>query len=1018
MRIVDCEVKTKNPLSAFSLRGGRLRKSSRGVVSYAPFLTGAVSAVALGSVLALSMPSFAQASVNHTTATTTVETTGTVAAGSDSVTKRGDVHTVTSTATAPTKPGTAITVSGNISDEYIGVDVSRSGDGDFSFTNSATIGDVDYGIDITRGGTGDFDIVNNGAITDVLEDGIYATRSGSGRLKINTTGNISAEGRGINATHSGTGNFEITGSGAITGGSIGIRAAHTGTSGNIKITGDSGFSIDDVGIGVYAKHTGDGNINITARGGSSITSQREGIIAKQTGNGRVSIITEGTSSINAGFEGVFVKQTSSGNAANHNGIYARLWGGDITSSSTGAVVIDQDATSNNASVTVRTQGNDITGRNGSGISIDSSSTGTNNGVHVQVDGGRVSGSGNGIRVHHTGGGSVSIQLYGGVQSSNPSNNAIEMESGGDKKLSLERGFSLGRTDGNGNKTGGKVVARGSGEATLSLGATFADFASVSGLGARPYPESLLRTQALVLDFGKEQFEGFGTFLKIDADPWEVRGVADSTHEAFSTASLDKGVLRFRNATFRMSGRRPFKINPEAVLEIHGSNRLAGHLRNGGTVAFASAGANDTLEVEENYRGTGNLVFHVGDSGWDSDKFTIKGSTRARGAEWDVSVESPDVVLPAFASSTPPVLIEVEGDAHVDDFESEEITLGARKYDLVHATVNGNHTWSFRDVGPAQTTPSLSHVPRTASRVSRREPIVSSEPGDGGSSGSELGFLAGTRKNAGGVWAQLQSSRTSLQPNAITDSSSRVEDERVYFGYDTPAMSFMGGDMVVGGSVWQGFTTSDVSSPIGDGDIGVESDAVALTASWRSHDGFYADGDVQYTRFSTDVSAEVLAERVSLVQDNEGSGVSASAAAGYRFAIPFGAMDFSVVPQMQMVWSSVGFDDFVGPHGELVSLEDGDLVTGRLGLSWDGEWQDLGGSGRIYGGVNLHDALDGRTSVNVSGFSFASKEGFSVDGRLGLSYEWDDGYSVYGEAMALRQGDAEEVRANLGMGIDF
>lgn len=70
------------------------------------------------------------------------------------------------------------------------------------------------------------------------------------------------------------------------------------------------------------------------------------------------------------------------------------------------------------------------------------------------------------------------------------------------------------------------------------------------------------------------------------------------------------------------------------------------------------------------------------------------------------------------------------------------------------------------------------------------------------------------------------------------------------------------------------------------------------------------------------------------------------------------------------------------------------------------------------GANLHDALDGRTSVNVSGFSFAGKEGFSVDGRLGLSYEWDDGYSVYGEAKALRQGDEEEVSASLCMSVDF
>ena len=197
-------------------------------------------------------------------------------------------------------------------------------------------------------------------------------------------------------------------------------------------------------------------------------------------------------------------------------------------------------------------------------------------------------------------------------------------------------------------------------------------------------------------------------------------------------------------------------------------------------------------------------------------------------------------------------------------------------------------------------------------------------------------------------------------------------------------------------------------------IDVESQITALTANWERK-GFYVGGQTRYARFTSDVSTN----RLSVVQDNEGTGVNASVDLGYRFAFPFGGMDFQVVPQAQLVWSRVNFDDFVGPHGELVSLEDGDLVTGYLGLSWDGEWQDAGGFGEIYGGINLRGALDGQTSVNVSGVSIANeRKTLSVDGRLGLSYEWDDGYSVYGEVKASRSGDVDEVRANLGMSIDF
>lgn len=131
------------------------------------------------------------------------------------------------------------------------------------------------------------------------------------------------------------------------------------------------------------------------------------------------------------------------------------------------------------------------------------------------------------------------------------------------------------------------------------------------------------------------------------------------------------------------------------------------------------------------------------------------------------------------------------------------------------------------------------------------------------------------------------------------------------------------------------------------------------------------------------------------------------------------MGFEVAPQTQLVWSHVGFEDFAGLQGEPVSLEDGNLVTGRLGLSWNGEWQGAGGFGRLYGGVNLLGALDGETSVNVSGMSIANeREGLSIDGKFGFSYKWDEGYAVRGEVSALRDGDADEIRADLGVYIDF
>ena len=327
--------------------------------------------------------------------------------------------------------------------------------------------------------------------------------------------------------------------------------------------------------------------------------------------------------------------------------------------------------------------------------------------------------------------------------------------------------------------------------------------------------------------------------------------------------------------------------------------------------------------------------------------------------------------------------------------------------------DGYHTWRFRRKGPSSLAVNSSALAPILSKSG--EPLETPSGSHKKRDGSGLGFLADTREYDGGIWGQRQNLRASQDLGVIAGGSSRMSGERIHFGYDTPAMNLMGGDMVVGANIWHGTSASDVSSSVGTGDIDVESQAAALTASWWSHEGLYASGQTQYVRFLSDISADGL----SLVKDNEGIGVNTSAELGYRFAVPLGGMNFEVAPQTQLVWSHVGFEDFAGLQGELVSLEDGDLVTGRLGLSWNGEWGGVGGLGRFYGGVNLRGAVDGKTSVSISGVSVANEhKGLSFDGNLGLSYEWDEGYAVHGGALATHHDDAEEVRVDMGVQIDF
>ena len=159
----------------------------------------------------------------------------------------------------------------------------------------------------------------------------------------------------------------------------------------------------------------------------------------------------------------------------------------------------------------------------------------------------------------------------------------------------------------------------------------------------------------------------------------------------------------------------------------------------------------------------------------------------------------------------------------------------------------------------------------------------------------------------------------------------------------------------------------------------------------------------------------VGSQVQYYLKDDRTGIRASVETEYNFDI----MSFRITPHARLTWTRVGFEDFVGPHRERISLVDGDTVDLRLGLSFDNEYQFSDGFASVYGGLFMQTPIDGKTSVKVSGVTIASERNdMVVDGKLGFSYEWDEGYAVYGEATAVHRDDADEVRANLGVRIDF
>ena len=882
--------------------------------------------------------------------------------------------------------------------------------------------DIDTLSHITIIGTGTADGEDVGATTSIATSGnvvggvsgVYGHRSENGHIDVVNNADVNDVRYGIQFTREGKGELDILNSGKITGAEYGIHARHIGDKGDLRIrteNRESGLGNEIVSSheGIFAQHDGEGDIMVYVESGGKVVSEEySGVFVEHNGEGRIDVLIQGET--RGGQAGVSVVQNR------RQGGFVDIWVGPEAEVHGDLVGIQIDTNETGGWFKIDVAGKVSSAENGNAVVIGNG--GSSNYLTLRpgfsLDGAAVS---NGER-----------RLQGTLQLSGQSFSGPVVRGVLDLSTQEFRGFRTFKNFGHWEVTGEASEDEAFQQASSWGNLRFSDVDF--RMQHRHYP-------------GFEEFERF-SFI--------------GTLEIVGSNRLRGGL--------QLGGKIVFE--PDSSLTIS-ENYASGSYRESQGVVFNADLAKQSmgkLIIEgDAYEQRGRVSMHVSEGAAavlveTAALVEVRGYAQSNGFEGEETIgafdyvldyESVGRVLPVPSYDLDRYLDDLRDDVddHYSDLEDDvrdrhRVLINGLSSDYHEAVRNkslnreelegmrqtirearkaqrealdevqkayaeassnipsgrsdfsGFHTWRFRRDGLAASTAPLSLI------VAAVSDSISAEIDKGDNT-------------EGGTWAKQQNSFVSLESGAITGSRSRMEDNRVHFGLDVPAASFMGGDMIVGASMWQGSSISDVSSPVGNGGIDVESHAAALTASWQSPDGFYVDGQTRYARFLSDISAEGL----SLVQDNEGTGVSASVETGYRFAAPLGGMDFHLSPQMELVWSRVDFEDFTGPHNELVSLEDGDLVRGRLGLSWDSEWRAVGGSGHVYGGVNLRGALDGRTSVNVSGFSLVSEQrGLSVDGRLGVSYEWDEGYAFHGEAVALRREGVGEVRANLGVRIDF
>lgn len=280
--------------------------------------------------------------------------------------------------------------------------------------------------------------------------------------------------------------------------------------------------------------------------------------------------------------------------------------------------------------------------------------------------------------------------------------------------------------------------------------------------------------------------------------------------------------------------------------------------------------------------------------------------------------------------------------------------------------------------------------------------------------------SGIRAGSNGVWGRIEGEHNKIDPRRSTSNTDHSQNiSKMQIGLDA-ILSEKESATLIGGIYGQyvhGNTT--INSFHGDGTISTDGYGLGGTLTWYDSNGIYIDAQAQVTWYRSDLSSATA--NTNLANGNRGFGYALSTEIGKRFAID---SQWSVTPQMQLVYSHVHFDRFNDTYDASVSLDKGDSLQGRVGIALNREvsWQNAKGltnRALVYGIANIdHEFLSG-TQVTVASKTFVSqKERLWGGVGLGSSYSWDDGrYMVYGEGLINTSlnhfGDSYALKANVG-----
>ncbi|WSH63399.1 autotransporter outer membrane beta-barrel domain-containing protein [Rhizobium ruizarguesonis] len=529
-----------------------------------------------------------------------------------------------------------------------------------------------------------------------------------------------------------------------------------------------------------------------------------------------------------------------------------------------------------------------------------------------------------------------------------------------------------------------------------------------------------------------QYRNFDTFEKIGSSKWTLTG---------TDASATNWTIY--DGTLAVNGTVGGTIDVQAAGRLQGIGQV-GTTTSAGTIAPGNSIG--TLTIAGNYTGTGGTLEIESVLGGDaspSDRLVVTGNTAGTtdvkvinlGGGGAQTVEGIKIVDVGGISAGS---FSLQGDYL---FEGDQAVVGgAYAYRLYQ---NGLSTpadgdWYLRSTaldpssgatGPlyAPGVPLYEAYAGVVQSLNEFGTLRQRTGGRGVEDGRSADEAANDQINGQGsaIWTRIDGTHSHFEPETSTTGTEYdVNSWTMQAGVDGMLRESEAGILIGGVSFHVDTASADISSRFGKGDIDTTGYGFDGTLTWYGNNGFYVDTQAGVTWYESDLKSSTL--HTTLADGNDGFGYGLSVEAGQKIAL---TDQWSLTPQVQLAYSSVRFDDFTDAYGAAVSLDDGDSLTGRLGISadYDRDWKDASGRtsrAKLYGIANLYyDFLDG-SNVDVSGTSLVS-ENHALWGGLGMggSLSWaDDRYAAYGEAFARTSlqdfGDSNAFGAKVGFSVKW